>query len=303
MKYLIHALGVLLILFVAHGTAGEWQSSCHGFAPPNSMQIPVGQTFALRPKTPGDGGISEREYDAILYRIVKIFGDEVKKLGGKLKIHSNWSDPTVNAFAERFGDDWIIEVPGGIARHKAANIEGVVAAVCHELGHHLGGAPKHMESDGKQNWATNEGGADYYSALKCMRRFFAEDDNATIVGLAKINLLANKRCLSEFANPADQLICLRESIGTESVANLLGDLSGEKLPSFETPDVRVVKKMINTHPDIQCRPDTFFDGSVCHVDQSVPNSNTDYKEGACVQPNDDYGWRPRCWFLPPNAAT
>jgi hypothetical protein len=300
MKRFFQVLTALSICIAARATVREGPRTCRGFAPPNSMRIPVGQTLSMNFATPGPGGINEREFDAILFRLGKLYADEARKKGGHLKFEGNWSDPTVNAFADRLGADWTVEVPGGIARHKATSVEGFVAIVCHELGHHLGGAPKHIESNGDANWATNEGGADYYSALKCMRRFFAEDDNASIVGLATIHPLANECCLAQFRDPTDQLICLRESMATESAANLLADLSGEKIPAFDQPDPKVVLKMVNTHPDVQCRMDTFFAGSICAVDRNVPNSDADFKEGACVQGRDVVGFRPRCWFLPPD---
>ena len=59
-------------------------------------------------------------------------------------------------------------------------VDGMALVACHEMGHHMGGAPK-IDGWYGSSWATNEGGADYYGTLKCARRFFAGDDNASIV--------------------------------------------------------------------------------------------------------------------------
>lgn len=272
---------------------------CEGFLPPNEMKIPVGAVHQWAFSEFATGGLTEEQFNAVIDRFDRLFREDVTKAGGNLKINRLWTDETVNASANQQGSTWNVNMYGGLARHPAITVEGFALVICHEGGHHLGGAPKIKDMWGSRSWATNEGGADYYATLKCLRRFFAEDDNEAIIARSQIDPLAKERCESEFTSRNDQLLCLRSSLAGNSVALLFMDLRKESTPpGFGTPDPKVVTKMFDAHPPTQCRMDTYFAGAVCRVDSTIPVSNNDYKEGSCVQGNDQYGWRPRCWFAP-----
>jgi len=286
----------ILFLGFTQASAATSKKLCKGFLPPNDLQIPVGDR-SHHGITAGPG-VTEQQYNQIMDRIESLYSDEVQKKGGKLVINRLWSDATVNSSAEEQGGQWIINMYGGIARHPDTTVEGEALIACHEMGHHLGGAPKENSIFGGA-WATDEGGADYFATLKCLRRFFAQDDNAAIVAKATIDALVQTRCNSQFASAADKNICLRISLSGESVAYLFQDLGKEPTPpQFSTPDTSEVSKTNDDHPATQCRMDTYFNGSVCAVAASVPNSNTDFKVGTCVQGTDTLGFRPRCWFNP-----
>jgi hypothetical protein len=280
--------------FAAHS---DEHAVCDGFVPPNEMKIPVGAVnkwnfLSMAPNR--NGGLTEEKFNAVIDRFIRLFEADINKAGGKLVVNRLWTSETVNASAEQRGGDWIINMYGGLARHPAITVEGFALVVCHEAGHHIGGAPK---KSGR--WATNEGGADYFAGLKCLRRFFAEDDNEAEVGKASIDALVKERCESQFTQRADQLLCMRSSLGGNSVALLFMDLRRETTPpGFGTPDSKVVTSMYDAHPATQCRMDTYFNGATCKVDVNVPVSQTDYKEGSCIQPQYDVGFRPLCWFKP-----
>lgn len=266
---------------------------CEGFVPPNDMNIPVGsvQHWSFNGLV---GGMTQDQFNAVIDRFERLYSDDIAKAGGTLKVNRLWDDGTVNASAQQLGTDWIINMYGGLARHPAITFEGLALVICHENGHHLGGAPKKMG-----RWATNEGGADYFATLKCLRRFFAEDDNETIISQSQIDPLAKQRCEEQFTNRKDQLLCMRGTLAGNSVALLFMDLRHEQTPpGFGTPDSSVVSTMYDGHPATQCRMDTYFNGASCKVDVSVPLSNMDYHEGSCSQPNDTIGFRPLCWFKP-----
>lgn len=264
---------------------------CKGFLPENSMQIPVGMKMA--------GGITEQEFNGVLDRLERIFKPDIEREGDTLKINRLWSSGTVNASAQRQGKTVILNMYGGLARHAATTVEGFALVACHEMGHHRGGAPKLGGFGGA--WATNEGGADYYATLKCLRQFFAEDDNAAILKNQQIDPIADSGCTYQYPDVRDQMICLRSSVGGQSVANLFHDLRKETtLPTFGTPDRNQVPRMVDEHPDTQCRLDTYFAGMVCLAKEGDKLSNTDYKAGSCYAPRDTIGLRPRCWFYSAN---
>lgn len=152
-----------------------------------------------------------------------------------------------------------------------------------------------------EDWATNEGGADYFATLKCLRNYFLDDDNAAAISTATLDPYGVARCQSQFTGKQDQLVCERTLMALNSVSRLFMDLHQDPAPpQLSTPDQNIVAEMDDNHPATQCRMDTYFNGATCHVDKSVANSRTDYKEGSCVQGVDEFGWRPRCWFKPAN---
>jgi hypothetical protein len=297
--------GLAALTFVAAAGLGAKsmmpKELCEGFLPPNTMKIPVGSRIRsnfLQAKAAG--GITEQQFNGVMDRIEKLYGPIVAQAGGTLTINRKWTDPTVNASAEEVGGQWILNMYGGLARHQETTEEGMALVACHELGHHLGGAPKIAGWNG-DDWATNEGGADYFATLKCLRNYFAEDDNAAILANATIDPFGKARCESQFSNQKDQLLCERSLMATNSVSRLFMDLHQDPAPpNLATPDTSVVAQMDDDHPATQCRMDTYFNGASCHVDKSVSNSKTDYHEGSCVQGTDEFGWRPLCWFKAAN---
>ncbi len=274
----------------------EGKTVCKGFAPANTMKIPVGQRgsnrFALH------AGITEETFNRVLDRVEALYKDEVQALGGTLKVNRRWTDATVNASAQQMGTTWVINMYGGLARHTTITEDGFALVACHEMGHHMGGAPK-IDGWYGDSWATNEGGSDYYGTLKCARRYFAQDDNASIVQNMKIDPLAEAKCKEQWSDVTQQYICMRASAAAQSVTALLAELSGDPAPpKFETPDKKVVSKTDDSHPASQCRLDTYYAGVGCKADVSLPVSNTDYRQGTCVAPTDVFGFRPTCWFKP-----
>jgi hypothetical protein len=293
-KALVRSAFVLAAAVAVSGFTSTTKNLCEGFVPANSMNIPVGAVHEFN-FDGARGGLTEEQFNAVIDRFERIYTADIAKAGGTLKVNRLWTDGTVNASAQQIGTTWVINMYGGLARHPAITVEGLALVICHENGHHMGGAPKKAD----HVWATNEGGADYFAGLKCLRRFFAEDDNASIIAKSQIDPVAKERCESQFTNRKDQLLCLRSSLAGTSVALLFMDLRRESTPpSFGTPDSSVVTEMYDGHPMTQCRMDTYLAGATCHVDVTVPVSNTDYREGSCFQPNDEIGYRPLCWFKP-----
>lgn len=292
-------LAVLTVLAVSAGAASSLDHNhdlCQGFVPENDMKIPVGWSSM----SGEEEGLSEEEFNLVLDRIERIYSPVITQFGGKLRVNRKWTDPTVNASAQQFGPTWVLNMYGGLARHPDITVEGFALVACHELGHHIGGAPK-IEGWMGTDWATNEGGADYFATLKCLRTFFSEDDNAAIVNNSEIDPYARQVCEEQFKDSEERLYCMRNSLAAQSVAGLFMTLRKETVvPRFDTPDKKTVYQTDNRHPATQCRMDTYFSGAVCPANVKIPVSQTDYREGSCFLPTSTYGLRPRCWFKPPN---
>src|SRR5258708_14701309 len=128
--------------------------------------------------------------------------------------------------------------------------------VCHEMGHHLGGAPKYAGNP--EAWSASEGGADYFSALKCVKNVFAKDDNVGIVAQMSVEPTVQKHCSELYANANESAICQRATTAAIVVAKILAELARDWVPGINHPDRHVVTETnTTTHPAAQCRLDTY----------------------------------------------
>ncbi len=87
----------------------------------------------------------------------------VKARGAELVVMALWDDPRVNALATRKAGIWEIHAYGGLLTHSELDEDELTLVLCHELGHHLGGAP----TAARNGWSSCEGQADYWSGKSC----------------------------------------------------------------------------------------------------------------------------------------
>jgi hypothetical protein len=290
-----------------------------GFVPENNMKIPVNFYKGVK-----QAGLSQEQFNAVIDKVEGIYAPIVSSFGAKLNVERNWTDGTVNAYASQSGKNYKVAMFGGLARHETITEDGFALVICHEIGHHIGGSPKKGEiqqtggggggwggsspTSVVASWASNEGQADYFANLKCLRRVFLNDDNAKIVkGLnAPASLVA--ACSKAFpgkSGKADQAMCVRGGMAGMSVSRLFMALRNSTTePKFETPDSKVVAKTDDNHPAYQCRLDTYFQGSLCDVDFNSDVSQKDEATGTCHKLNGhSTGVRPLCWHKPKTSFT
>lgn len=262
-----------------------------GFAPKNNLNI---SKFDKNANT-----MTEEKFLAIIKRVSDVYAPIVESKGATLDMINNWDDGTVNAYAHRDGSVWHVSMFGGLARHKLTTEDGFMNVVCHELGHHIGGAPKY---GGGADWAANEGQADYFGSLKCMRRVLEKDDNIAIVAGMTIDAEATKQCEAVYKNASEVALCQRIAMAGKSLGSLLGDLGGNSKVNFNTPDKKIVKRTNDAHPAAQCRLDTYFNAGLCDKSVSDDVSETSPIPGTCIK-KDGYkvGSRPLCWYKPGSA--
>ena len=296
--FLVRGILQATFLIACLGMVGATHSPkvlCEGFAPKNNLNIPV-TGFA-------DGGITLEQWTALFDKFEKIYSPIIAARGGTLQLNRLWEDGTVNANASQDGTTWTINMYGGLARYATATaamtVDGMALVVCHETGHHLGGAPK-IGGDATF-WASNEGAADYFGVLKCMRNMFAADDNTSIVSQMSVEPTIQKACGAQFQDAKDQAICMRTATAGILLGHILGELGQEAVPSVDTPDQSAVTETNDEHPAAQCRLDTYFQGANCKADVAVAQVGTDYHVGTCTAPTFKMGLRPTCWFKPDDA--
>ncbi len=259
-----------------------------GFLPKNNFNIPVSKSLRT--------GITEAQFTAVIDQVEAIYSPIVSEYGGKLEVVRKWTDGTVNAYAEQVGDVWKVSMFGGLARHKTITADGFALVVCHELGHHIGGAPRYAGDD----WASNEGQSDYFATVKCLRRVWQSEDNAEAVRNMTIPAFLTNSCKTQWADKADQDLCVRGAMAGESVAKLFASLGwNSKVPKFDTPDMKQVTATSDSHPATQCRLDTYFQGAMCEKSFNEEIGQTEEVSGTCHgSTGQTIGLRPRCWFKP-----
>ncbi len=267
---------------------------CSGFVEENTMQIPVGTLHKSLVNIPFAGGLTQDQYNQVLDRVSALYTPIFQQKGGVLKINRLWTNSTVNASAERNGGTWNINMYGGLARHPAITMDGFALVACHEMGHHIGGAPKYRSF---LSWASNEGQSDYFANLKCLREYFTQDNNVEVVAGLQVDSFARSSCEAQFSNPEEAAICMRGSVAGTSVSYLFQELRGETTaPKFDSPDTSVVRSTNDNHPATQCRMDTYFAGSLCTVSKNVDVDDRDPAVGSCYP--SGIGARSFCWFKP-----
>lgn len=284
----ISAIAIFYALVgVKPALASGFSSDCtgSGFLPENTLRVST---------TARKNGMSEADFHAILDRIELHYRPIIAAQGARLVVQRLWWDSTVNAFAERSGPEWRVRMYGGLARHPVITRDAFALIACHEIGHHLGGAPKY-----RGQWAANEGQADYFATLKCMRDVFGGDDNRSLVeGMSPPSVLVSS-CERSWGDAAAIASCIRSGMAGYSAAELMRVLTGAAPIFFETPDPSEVPETVDSHPAAQCRLDTYSAGAFCQVGSAEPLSETDATAGTCsTEQGFTVGVRPRCWYSP-----
>ncbi|HAZ07648.1 MAG TPA: hypothetical protein DCZ01_03785 [Elusimicrobia bacterium] len=274
---------VLLVGTAAQASQGVYRES---FLPENDMNIPVGSAE--------DQGISLAEFNAVMDELEAIYTPIIAARGGRFIINRLWGNPNVNATATRIGDDYIINMFGGLARHPATTQDSMSLVACHEIGHHLGGAPKY-DRYGPDTWVSAEGEADYFATTKCLHRVFSRSTSANFTRMEDDNQIARKSCANSYQDKTAQDICYRSAQASLSATAFRGPVN-----HFDTPDPLRVTWTRDGHSNFQCRLDTLFQGSLCTKPWTTDLDDVDPGVGACVASQGyKVGLRPRCWYMPP----
>lgn len=295
-KPVLSLAALLLLPLVAVTTTSRTAESAQvqygTFLPPNDLSHKIGARDA--------GGITQDQFNAVMDRMQSLYGPIVAAKGGVLVINRLWTDDTVNASAERQGNNYVLNMYGGLARDKAITQDGMALVVCHEMGHHLGGAPKFSGGD----WASNEGEADYFAVTKCLHRIFSDSAAQSFTGpkaAGDDGQVARAACAQSYPDAKSQAVCLRSALAGQSVTALFTELSGDPPSHLDTPDPSVVTQMFDDHPASQCRLDTYFQGTLCAKPYTVDMDDSAPGVGACVASQGfKVGLRPRCWYFPPS---
>lgn len=251
--------------------------------------------------------ISEAQFNNISDTIIAVYQPMARSHGANLSVAKNWTDSTVNAYADESGNNWNVNMFGGLARRDEMTPDGFALVVCHELGHHFGGYFFYSDSD----WAAAEGQADYFATQVCARKAFAKLAPVQKITRKNTPVIVQQKCDAVWSSTADRTLCYRTVVAGKALADLLGALGGTKA-SYETTDSSKVGSSQAEHPAAQCRLDTYFNGALCTKnadDMIIPGKNQNSRNSSAAEnearkqscfTSDGFraGTRPLCWFKP-----
>lgn len=174
-----------------------------------------------------------------------------------------------NASATNNGAKRNIIVHAGLGKAKYMSKDHFSLILCHEIGHHFGGAPM-MEGE-HSYWASDEGQADYFGAKECMGKVLRPHNEKILV-----KPTIAKQC-------RDAQICMRTAKAAEEFGKrdfLLNHYDQEPseidykeiLLVNAIPVERSFRFPFEQYPSSQCRTDIMFQAAL----QST--------------------YKPKCWF-------
>jgi hypothetical protein len=237
--------------------------------------------FSQTKKYAKAGEVTEEDFDDVMEAIRTIYEPIIWNHGATLNVYGNWSDNTVNAYAEQAGTAWNVSFFGGLARHPFMTREGFAMVACHEIGHHVAGYPSYPGE-----WASNEGNSDFYATASCAKLMF--DENSPLLFMKK------KPKPKPTPVPTDCVdsVCKLSLEAGLSLGKVLAELNDEPNPSYDTPDTSKVSTTYDSHPKAQCRVDTYRYGAYCDKQwnhDKIPQSLSDMVNNSCSD-------RPKCWY-------
>ncbi len=215
--------------------------------------------------------ISHREFNEIVDAARIMFVEKAASENISLNLTGYWDSPVINAYTLVIGNSASISIYGGIAKATSLTSEGLALALCHELGHVLGGEPYFGDFNNSV-----EGGADYYSTRHCLKEFL------TVLNLPPSdNLTPDISKICSFDK--DELLCQQVLVGGLSVMTELSKMSpnGNTELSYYTPDSTISPTTLKSYPSFQCRLDTILRGYLnlsrpsCWFNENDPNNHAD----------------------------
>lgn len=186
---------------------------------------PQAPYFCITPEMAPNSEITQSDFYLIPAKVLSLFQSHIV-------LNAQWSSPY---FGMGMSNPKSMMILGGTTRVPGMTLHAYAAAVCHEVGHVLGGAP-YQTMQGFE-WSSAEGQADYFAASVCLPRYFES------LGYKKEEI-------------ADQV----EKAGYELLSSLSpysSDTKNQPLERFKKEEQKTSSTLFNNYPSIQCRYETF----------------------------------------------
>ncbi|WP_408096265.1 hypothetical protein ACJVC5_14595 [Peredibacter sp. HCB2-198] len=186
--------------------------------------------------------LSRTRFRTVIQILKTKFSPLSQRDGRVLEFYTDYESDWAQGFARRWETDQV-HIYGGLAAIPNVTEDSFALVVCHELGHLYGGVPY---SDSHNRIAV-EGQADYWATLRCFKE--------VVVELPK--LVPSKNAL-ELCH--DEEVCARALDAALVLTAFYADNRSIPHPKLNTPDTTVVTEVLKTHPEPQCRLDTYKAG-------------------------------------------
>ncbi len=242
---------------------------------------------------PAHAAISRERAEVLAAEFEAIWNPILSPAEKTLDVEIWWDRDDVNAEYNQWKGELRVILHGGLLRNENLSEDVFLTVACHELGHMVGGAPRHEITLVEKS--SNEGQADYWASLKCLRRVFRAP---AFAGEGKrANDSVGRACAaSHGVESAGALICERSAMAGLGMMRLFETSKGDSTKiSFDNPDPMEVIGILRMQPSFQCRLDTFVAGVLCEAPDDSRVSDSDPAAGACMRGK---GSRPKCWYNP-----
>lgn len=237
--------------------------------------------------------VNEHEIKQVMELVYGIYADEFFAKGLTLQMRYE-DDSTFNAFANSDKDVAYVTLFAGLGMNEYSNTDVIALVACHELGHHVGGMPRYPGEI-----MTNEGQADYFAGIECLRRYYEVTPFKV-----PLDVGALKYCSRVWQDSADVEACARTVGAGQAVAKAFArnNYGIMTLPDLTRRNSERVSETYDSHPEAQCRLDTYAAGALCeNFGETV--AQDDIWSGVCSEERGDrVGARPRCWYKPMTVA-
>lgn len=183
--------------------------------------------FCMTPDMAFESEIKLSDFYRIPAVIISLYSNDIA-------LDAQWESPYLGMGMKNSRSMLIL---GGTTRVKGMTKDAFAAAVCHEIGHVLGGSP--YQTINGSEWASAEGQADFFAANICLPGYFKN------IGV-----------------PATEILSRVEKAGYEMLSSLApySSETSEELNSlrrFHKLDEKVDATLINNYPTLKCRYETF----------------------------------------------
>lgn len=186
--------------------------------------------------------LSKTRFKAVISILNRHFESYAQRDGRELEFYTDYDADWAQAFARRWETDQV-HVYGGLAAVPGVTEDSFALVLCHELGHLYGGEPF---GDAYNHMAV-EGQADYWATLSCFKEVV--DDLPPL----RPSSIALSLCEQDER-------CARGMDASLVMSSFFADNRSIAHPQFHTPDLSVVTEVVRTHPEPQCRLDTYQAG-------------------------------------------
>lgn len=291
-------------MMIVAGLLGTSISASGSILPDNDLHLQDGMFLF--------SNMDEELFNEIVDKVGDYYAPIVASHGGELKMEKLWSNSLVNASASRDGNTWFVNMYGGLARRPEVTADAFLLVVCHEMGHHLGGVPLKTG-----RWAASEGQSDYFAAQVCAKEFWKDEVEVNALYRNDVDPVVALKCDASYSDLAGQDLCYRVAYAGLSLGNLFASLRlrGAEV-SFDAADPTEVTTTSTSHPNAQCRLDTYTAGAACSkefnqwiipgVDEngelkSLDEGLSEALENSCSKRDVElsHAARPKCWFKHP----